>query len=127
MKSIEDNLSELMQEYKNIIMDRNAQSEQIEQDIFKLQLRLSEIVKPYNDRLVDIEAKIRIPMLEYKHTFVSPFGKINYRKGAVRRVWNLDALDQICEAKPTIKNEIWAFREEKTGEPTINIKLNEGD
>ena len=70
---------------------------------------------------------IRLPMLDYQHTFICSVGKINFKKGAVRRTWNLDALDQICSAKPEIKEAIWPFREEKTGEPSISIKLADAE
>ena len=118
-------LNELLNEYKQISAKVDNAVKDINRQIEELIEIRSEISKPYLDELNDIEARIRLPMLEYKHTFISSAGKINYRKGAVRRTWNLDALDQICEAKPSIKNEIWAFREEKTGEPTISIKINE--
>lgn len=36
---------------------------------------------------------------------------------------HIDKTDQICAAKPEIKEEIWAFREEKVGEPSISVKL----
>ena len=117
-------LLELLSEYKQISNKVDNAVKDINRQIEELIAVRSGISKPYLDILNDIEAKIRAPMLEYKHTFISSVGKINYRKGAVRRTWNLDALDQICEAKPSIKSEIWAFREEKTGEPTISIKLN---
>jgi len=98
-------------------------AENVDEDISRLTEIRDSLAKPHKDKLAEIEAKVHIPMLELKKTFVSQYGKINFRKGATRRIWNLDALDVICNANPKIKETIWMFREEKTGEPSISLKL----
>ncbi len=113
-------LNDLMREYAATASNLCESCEELDAEIGRLQVARRMIAEPYEKIMADIETKIRIPMLDYQHTFISSFGRINYRKGAVRRSWNLDALDQIC----TAKSEIWPFREEKVGEPSISIKLN---
>lgn len=116
-------LNELLTKYKILNSNLSEECKDIDADIERLQNTRRLMAEPYLKGIEDIEAQIKLPMLEYQHTFISSSGKINFRKGAVRRTWNLDALDQICEVRKDIKNVIWAFREEKTGEPSISIKL----
>lgn len=116
-------LLNLLKEYKEKSDAILFQCASLDAEIRKLTETRNMIAKPYQDSLIEIENKIRMPMMDRKATFTSDVGKITYRKGAVRRSWNLDALDQICASKMEVKEAIWAFRDEKTGEPTISIKL----
>lgn len=116
-------LNELMQEYSGTVYQLEETCQKLNTQIDELTKMRDYIGQPYINALKDIEAKMHLPMLERKATFVCAFGKINFRKGATTRKWNLDALDQICAAKPEIKENIWAFREEKVGEPSITVKL----
>lgn len=116
-------LYELMREYHEKSEKLALQCAGVDAEIKKLTALREMIAKPYQDNLADIEAKIRLPMLDRKTSFICNFGKISYRKGATRRTWNLDALDQVCGAKPEVKEAIWAFRAETVGEPSISVKL----
>lgn len=116
-------LNALMAMYRDTTDAQKEACKELDVEIERLQEQKHTIASVYITRLEDIEAKMRQPMLDRKSTFVCAYGKINFRKGAVRRTWNLDALDQICNAKPEVKEEIWALREEKTGEPSISVKL----
>jgi hypothetical protein len=123
LKPEEAALLSLVQEYKATQEKMALQCSECDAIIKRETEIRNTIAQPYLDNLADIEARIRTTMLDYKHTFISSFGTVNYRNGAVRRTWNLDALDQICNAKPEVKNEIWAFRKETIGEPSISIKI----
>ena len=123
LKPNEQLLFELMKEYRVTTDDLEDACEKLDEEIERLQDARKVIAEPYEAHLINIETKIRLPMLDRKASFICNFGKISYRKGAVRRTWNLDALDQVCDAKPQIKDAIWAFRSETIGEPNISIKL----
>ena len=116
-------LNDLMNEYHGIIDYKNHACETIDAQIAGLQETRRMLSEPFDKQIAELEAKMRQPMLDRAATFVCAYGNINFRKGVVRRTWNSDALDQICRAKPEVKEQIWAFREEKTGEPSISIKL----
>ncbi len=118
-------LNALMMEYKQNVHEIKNACHDVDEQIANLSEIRNSLARPYQERLNEIETQIRLPMLDRASSFVCAYGKIGYRKGAVRRTWNLDALDQICEAKPEIKEQIWPFREEKTGEPSISIKVVE--
>lgn len=118
-------LFELMKEYRVTADNLEDACEQLDEEIKRLQDARRIIAEPFEKVLADIEAKIRLPMLDRKASFICNFGKISFRKGAIRRIWNLNALDQICGAKPDIKEAIWAFRSETVGEPGVSIKLDE--
>jgi hypothetical protein len=119
----EEQLTELMKEYRQTVYELEAECHNVNEDIINLTEIRNTLARPYQDKLANLEAKIRLPMLDRKASFVCEFGKISYRKGATRRTWNLDALDMICAAKPEIKENIWAFREEETGKPSITVKV----
>lgn len=123
LKSEELLLDELMREYSGTVYQLEEACQELSMQIEELIKARDYIKQPYVNILNDLEAKMRLPMLERKATFICSFGKINFRKGATTRKWNLDALDQICAAKPEVKENIWAFREEKVGEPSITVKV----
>jgi len=116
-------LNDLMRGYEQTAKERDTLCNTIDAQIAGLQETRRLLAEPFEVKLAEIEAKMRQPMLDRAATFVCSYGKVAYRKGAVRRSWNLDALDQICNAKPEVKEQIWAFREEKIGEPSITVKL----
>lgn len=119
-------LYELMRKYRITTDQLEDACDTIDAEIRQLQDARRLVAEPYEKVLADIEAKIRLPMFDRKAAFICNFGKISFRKGATRRTWNLDALDQICGVKPEVREAIWAFRTETTGEPSISIKLEAG-
>ncbi len=123
LKPEETQLLALTNEYHEIVIEMNNDCYNVNVEIARWTEVRDTLAKPHQDKLIELEAKMRLPMLDYQHTFKCSAGSINYRKGAVRRTWNLDALDQICTAKPEVKNEIWAFRQETIGEPSITVKI----
>jgi len=123
MRQEEIVINDLLREYKETTVEMIDRCKYIDANLATLTKEREENARPYQEKLAELEAQIRIPMLEYQHTFISSSGKINFRKGAVRRTWNLDALDALAYADAYIKDKIWAFRTESVGEPSISIKL----
>jgi hypothetical protein len=116
-------INDLLREYKEITVEMIDRCKYIDANLIALTKEKEENARPYLEKLAELEAQIRIPMLERKATFISSSGKINFRRGATRRSYNLDALDKLAYADAYIKDKIWAFRTETTGEPSISIKL----
>jgi hypothetical protein len=119
----EKELYDLMLAYKETTVILDIELHNLNAEINQLTEVRSILAKPYQEKLAEIEAQIRITMLDRKASFISVFGKVSFRKGAIRRTWNLESLDAVCNAKPEIKDAIWMFREEKIGDPQISIKL----
>lgn len=122
-KTEEAHLNELMREYRQIVYDLEIETHNVNDEIDKWTEIRNVLTKPYQDKLEELELKMRLPMLDRKTSFVCAYGKINYRKGAIRRTYNAEALDQLCAAKPELKDIIWPFRTESIGEPSITLKI----
>ena len=87
-------LNSLMKEYKQEAIELANDCHCIDEEIANLTEVRNSLAKPHQDKLAELEEKMRPAMLTRAKTFICSFGKINFRKGAVRRSWNLDALDQ---------------------------------
>ncbi len=118
-------LNALMSEYKQNMLEMKNACHDVDEQIANLSEIRNSLAQPYQDRLNEIETQIRLPMLDRASSFVCAYGKIGYRKGAVRRSYNAESLDMLCNAEPEVKKLIWPFREEKIGEPSISIKVVE--
>ncbi len=118
-------LNVLMMEYKQNTHEIKNACRDIDEQIANLSEIRNSLARPYQERLNEIETYMRQPMLDRAASFVCAYGKIGYRKGAVRRSYNAESLDMLCNAEPEVKKLIWPFREEKIGEPSISIKVVE--
>lgn len=125
MKPEEIVLNELMREYSTTVFKLEEACQSVNTQIRQLEMLRDNLKQPYVDVLVDLESQMRLPMLDRQSTFICSFGKINFRKGATRRSYNLDALDALANHDAYIKDKIWAFRTESVGEPSITVKLAE--
>ena len=125
MNTEEITLNDMMREYKRIADAQAEACKMLDIQIENLSETRQILAEPYQHKLADIEAQIRLPMIDRQSSFICSFGKINFRKGATRRSYNLDALDQLANHDAYIKDKIWAFRTETTGEPSITVKLAE--
>jgi hypothetical protein len=81
------------------------------------------ISKPFNESSDKIKKDIETLVFLLKKSIKTGSGDITYVKGAVRRNWNLDALDEICETDKYIKEKIWNLRKENEGTPQVRIKV----
>ncbi len=118
-------LIELMQKYATEINEMDVECHNVNEDISRLVEIRDSLLKPHQESINKIVEAMKPLMFERKASFICSRGKIEFRKGAVRRTWNLDALDQICDARTEIRNAIWPFRTEKVGEPSISVKLGD--
>lgn len=117
-------LTDLLREYKEKQDTLNGVTTSIDIEIARLQTYRDGLAKPLYDILQDLETKIKTVMLETKETYTCMYGRITYKKGGVRRSWDLEALDSVCEFDQHIKEVIWAHRRETPFAPTVSIKLN---
>lgn len=119
-----EELKSLLQEYKENQEAIKKEVESVDLEIARLQSYRNSLTHPYEVAIQDIETKIRIIMFETKKSYDCDIGRISYRKGGVKRSWDIDALDLSCKIDDHIKAVIWQFRKETSFEPSISIKLN---
>lgn len=83
-----------------------------------------ESVKPYREKSMEIQEKIKSLVFTRAKSLKTGAGNITYRKGGIRRKWDLDGLDEVCDEYTDIKNIIWNLRKEEKFEPQVLIKIN---
>ncbi len=120
-----EELKSLLQQYKNNQESLKKEVELVDTEIVRLQSYRDGLAYPYMGILQDIETKIKAIMLETKQSYVCDIGRITYRKGGVKRSWDLDGLDFSCKVDDHIKAVLWQFRKETPFDPSISIKLDE--
>lgn len=113
----------ILELYKDIELLKINETKNINLAIKLLQEKLTELSKPFEDRQTEILDTVRPWALENQSSYDTKFAKIIFRKGVTRRSWNLDALDQICEAKPEIANVIIPFKTVTVGDPSVKIEV----
>lgn len=117
-------LDTLLKEYSETYHKRVGICKSIDEQIAELQTCREIISKPYEDMLGDIKLKIQLVMNDRKSSFRNDYGKITYTKAGVRRSWDLDALDIICDSNPVVKQAILMFRKEESFGAKISIKVD---
>lgn len=83
-----------------------------------------EVSAPLGIKSAEIQEKIKKLILLRGKSLKTGSGNATYRKGAIRRSWDLDKLDQICDTDGIVKAKIWNFRKETEGEPSVTIKVD---
>ncbi len=119
-----EEIKELLQEYKNNQDALYKEVSSVNEEIARLQSYRNSLTEPYQSILEGLEFRIKSIMLEAKQSYECEIGKVTYRKGGVRRSWDLDALDSVCKFDPHIKELIWGHRGETPFAPSISIKLD---
>jgi hypothetical protein len=121
---IELELYNLMGQLKQVSLAiENATKIQLEQ--VETLLRDIEIIsEPYSKESVELQDKIKALTLQRGKSLKTGSGNITYRKGGIRRSWDLDGLDRYCEKFPDIKATIGHLKTEKEFEPQILIKVD---
>lgn len=117
-------LNELLKEYSKTHHKMADECKSIDEQIVILQTCRKTLTKPWEEILNDVESKIQLIMSDRKSSFKSDYGKIIYTRAGVRRSWNLDALDMICNSNPIVKQFIWALRKEEPFDARISIKVD---
>lgn len=120
----EEILKELLREYKKNHIAMLEECKSIDEQILNLQAYRKSLAEPYQNIFNDIEMKARLIMNDRKKSFKSDNGKITYYSAGVKRSWNLDALDSICDSNPTVKQFIWPFRKAEPFDARILIKVD---
>lgn len=119
-----EELKALLQEYKENQEAIKKETESVDLEIARLQSYRDSLTYPYESTIQDIVTRIRVIMFGMKKSYDCDIGRISYRKGGVKRSWDLDALDLSCKIDDHIKSVIWQFRKETPFEPSISIKLD---
>lgn len=99
---------------------------ELEEMQHQLEIKASARVKlaePFVNKMDELRERIKSLALVGMKTIKCQYGQVKYRKGGVRRSWDLDPLDSICAAFPEIKDRIWPFRHETTTDPSVTIEL----
>lgn len=117
-------LNPLLKEYSETYHKMIDVCKSIDDEIVNLQKCREAVITPYEDMLDNIRLKIQLIMNDRKSSFKGDYGKIIYTKAGVRRSWNLDALDMICNGNLMVKQFIWAFRKEEPFDARISIKVD---
>lgn len=119
-----EEIKELLQEYKENQDALYKEVSSVNEEIARLQSYRNSLAEPYQSILENLEFRIKTIMLEAKQSYECEIGKVTYRKGGVRRSWDLDSLDSVCKFDPHIKEVIWSYRIETPFAPSISIKLD---
>lgn len=120
---IELKLYELMSELQKVSIDiENTMNPYIDV-IEEASKKMDEVSEPLSVKSVEIQEKIKELTLLRAKSLKSGFGSITYRKGGVRRKWDLDKLDLVCKDDIYVKDQIWNFRKEEKFEPQVLIKI----
>lgn len=123
---IELELYNLMGQLKQVSLAmEDATRLQLEQ-VESLIKDVERISEPYSKESVDIQDKIKTLALQRAKSLKTGSGNITYKKGGIRRSWDLDGLDKYCEKFLDIKATIGHLKTEKPFDPQIPIKLDLG-
>lgn len=109
----------------------NAECAAMDKEIADLQHQLevkadqrNKLAAPFDAAMDVLREQIEILALEAAKSFDCEYGQVKYKKGSERRSWNLDAMDDICEADEELKKKIWPFRKVSTTDPSVTIELD---
>lgn len=123
-QELELEITNLIQELQKVSLDlENAISPYtiiVEENLKKQE----EVSKPYSEKCILIQNKIKELVLIRAKSLKTGSGNITYRKGGIRRKWDLDALDKVCEESSVVKDNIWKYRTEDKFEPQVLIKVD---
>ncbi len=109
--------------------------QQNEMSIENIKLQYSPILEEVNKQIEEdsaqyikvsseIQDRIKELALLGAKSIKTGSGNVTYRKGSVRRTWDLDKLDEVCNVDPFINMKIWQYRKETIGEPSVTIKVD---
>jgi hypothetical protein len=120
---IELRLYELMYELQNISNRLEIEIAPHSAIVEEKLKTIEAISEPYSKKCSDIQDEIKKLSIIRAKSLKTGSGNITYRKGGVRRKWDLDMLDNTCEDNEYIKEKIWKYRKEEQFEPQVLIKL----
>lgn len=109
LQHVSKNIENVMKPYVDIIQDMSE--------------KMDEASESLSIKSVEIQEKIKELTLQRAMSLKTGMGNITYKKGGVRRKWDMDKLDKICKDNTYIKGQIWNFREEEEFRPQVLIKI----
>ena len=120
---IEFELTNLMQELQKVSIELERVIEPYSSAIEEIIKKEEEATESLSKKSVEIQEKIKELTFLRAKSLKTGSGNITYVKGSIRRNWDLDGLDLICDIDEHVKNRIWNLRKEKEGEPQVRIKV----
>lgn len=123
---IELELTKLMQELQQNSIVLETMLAPFSRLIENINKDVEHISKPFDEKTSKIEERIRELTLMRGRSLKTGSGNITYRKGGIRRSWDLDLLDEACERNEDVKNKIWVYRTETPTNPQVLIKVEKG-
>src|SRR3989304_2007310 len=103
---IELEVTRLMQELQTITKNIEILISPYEKIMEETTNKIEEISLHYKQNTKIIESRIKELILLRAKSLKTGSGNVTYRKGAVRRTWDLDALDGVCDRDVDVKNRI---------------------
>lgn len=121
---IEIELYSLMDHLKQVSLAmKDATKIQVEQ-IQALTRDIDRITEPYSEESQKIQDKIKELVLQRAESLKTGSGNITYRKGGVRRHWDMNKLEAWLDVHLDVKKQIWDFRSEEKFNPQVLIKVD---
>lgn len=121
--NIDEQLSSLMSQLRTVSTEMNflirPYTAVVEENLKKIE----ELSAPYSKAADELQSQIKILALSRAASYKCVAGNVTYVSGGVRRNWNLDNLDLVCDSNPHVKQAIWEFRTESPFPPTVRIKV----
>lgn len=117
-------LSRLMTDLKILENKMHRETKEKEIQVETLLEEIKEKHKPYEEQQNILKEKIKDLVLQRAASYKCGAGNITYRKGGVRRSWDLNGLDRTCKENSMIMSGIWHLRNEEPFEPSVLIKIN---
>ena len=114
---------ELMQELQKMSVEIENITKPFTDIIEENRKKQEEVSAPYQQKYEELQNKIKELTFLRTKSIKTGSGNVTYKKGSVRRNWNLDALDMVCDVDQYVKEKIWKFREEKQSDPQVLIKI----
>ncbi len=116
-------LYKLMSELQQVSIDLEKIIEPYALAMEEIARKEEEACESLSIKSVEIQEKIKELALKRAKSLKTGVGNITYRKGGVRRKWDLDSLDLVCENNIDVKEKIWNLRKEEPFEPQVLIKI----
>ncbi len=116
-------LNTLMAELKEISTKMKSVIDPYSKEVETLSKKNEEISKPFVEQSQRIQHDITELVLQRAKSYKCSSGNIQYRKGGIRRKWDLDGLDKMCEIDSYIKTNIEHLKTEEKFEPQVRIKV----
>lgn len=113
------NLEELFHELNALSWSLTDSCSELDELIQVLQEKRAEKEAEYIPKMQEIEGKIKAEMLTRQKSFKCDWGKATYSKGRTTISWN----DEALKGYAVTHEDILQFRTEKTGSPSVSLKV----